>query len=58
MIKQLEEKLNCISKKINSLKNQKNLDKYNFKISNLQKDFDQIEYFIDDIIYSLRNKKI
>lgn len=58
MIKELEEKLNCISKKINTLKNQKNLDKCNFKISNLQKDFDQIEYFIDDIIYSLKNKQI
>ena len=57
MLEELEEKISCISKKINVLRNYKNLDQFNFKISNLQKDIDQLDYLIDDIIYSIKNVK-
>ena len=55
MIKKLENKLYCILKKLKLIKNQKNIEKVNCKISCLGEDIDQIDYFIDDIIYSIKN---
>lgn len=55
MIKKLENKLDCILKKLKLIKNKKNIDKVNCKLSCLCTDIDQIDYFIDDIIFSIQN---
>ena len=55
MINELENKIEDILQKIRILKNKNNLDKFNYKISCLYYDMDQIDFYINDIISSIEN---
>ena len=57
MLVELEGKINTILSKIIKLKNQKDLNKFNYKINSLSGDLDQIDYYIDDLIYSIKNSE-
>ena len=55
MLVELEGKINTILSKIRKLKNQKDLNKFNSKINSLSGDLDQIDYYINDLIVSIKN---